>query len=103
MIDVLNNVTAPDNAATTASTLDQTTQHRRAVVDVFNSGIYWQVKSGNSRSDADWTPASGTFMAPGSRRIPSEGLIFGFRFWAATKAANLPTGGKQAQVTVTLT
>lgn len=102
MIDVLNNVTAPDNAPTSASTIDNTVEHHRAVVDVANAAIYWQVKVGNGRADAGWTPANGTFMAPGSRRIPTEGTIYGFRFWAAVKLANLPAGGSQAQVTATL-
>lgn len=101
-MDVLNNVKAPDNAPTAASTIDGTAPHSRAIVDVNNSAIYWQVKTGSGRPDADWTPASGTFMAPGSRRIPTVGQIFGFRFWAAVPAAQLGPGIAQAQVTVQL-
>lgn len=103
MIDVLNNVTAPDSAPTSASTIDNTTPHTRAVVDVFNSAIYWQVKTGSGRATAGWTPANGAYMAPGSRRLPVDGLIYGFRFWAVTPLASIPSGGSQAQVTATLT
>lgn len=99
-MDVLNNITAPDNAPAPASTIDGTVPHSRAIVDVSNAAIYWQAKVGYSRSAADWTPANGVFMLPGSRRAPVDGFIYGFRFWAAVKASSL--SGPQAQVTVTL-
>lgn len=102
-MDVLNNVTAPDNAPTLASTIDGTVPYSRALIDVQNAAIYWQAKVGDGRSAADWTPASGVFMVPGSRRAPVSGKIYGFRFWAAVPTAQIPAGGTQAQVTVTLT
>lgn len=101
-MDVLNNVTAPDSAPTAASTIDGTVPYSRAIIDVANAAIYWQAKVGDGRSSADWTPANGVFMSIGSRRAPVSGKIYGFRFWAAVPAAQIPVGGKQAQVTVTL-
>lgn len=98
-MDVLNNVTAPDNAPTAASTIDGTVPYSRAIIDVANAAIYWQAKTGSSRSMADWTPPAGVFMGVGSRRAPVSGVIYGLRFWAAVPAAQL---AKQAQVTVTL-
>lgn len=98
-MDVLNNVLAPDNNPSAASTIDGTVPYSRAIVDVSNAGIYWQVKQGQSRADADWTPSSGVFMSPGSRRLPTQGSIYGVRFWAATPAAQLGTS-PQARVTV---
>lgn len=102
-MDVLNNITAPDKAPTAASTIDGAVPCSRAVVDVQNSAIYWQAKCGNGPAEAAWTPANGVFMAPGSRRAPVPGKVYGFRFWAAVPAASLASGAKQAQVTVTLT
>lgn len=102
-MDVLNNVQAPDTAPTLASTIDQTVPHSRAVVDVQNAAIYWQVKIGyGGRATSDWLPAGGVFMSPGSRRLPVPGPLFGVRFWAAVTTANLPSGGSQARVTVTM-
>ena len=98
-IDVLNNVQAPDNAPTAASTIDGTSPASRVVVDVVNAAIYWQVKAGDGRSVADWLPSSGVFMSPGSRRLPVDGVIYGFRCWAAVPTAQLPAGQSQARVT----
>jgi len=101
-VDVLNNVIAPDNAPTAASTIDGTVPYSRAVVDVYNAAIYWQAKVGDSRTVADWSPPHGVFMGVGSRRAPVSGRVYGFRFWAAVPKASLPAGGTQAQVTVTM-
>lgn len=101
-LDALNNVTAPDNQPSAASTLDGVVPGTRCIVDVSNAAIYWQVKQGKGHAYADWAPPNGVYMSPGSRRIPMEGAIYGFRFWAAVKAANLPAGGQQAQVTVVI-
>lgn len=101
-MDTLNNVEAPDNAPSRASTIDGTPPYTRAIIDVQNAAIYWQAKAGGSRAEADWLPTTGAFMVPGSRRAPVPGRIYGFRFWAAVKAADLPTGQSQARVTVSL-
>ena len=98
ILDVLNNIVAPDNSPTPASTIDGTAPHNRVVLDVSNAAIYWQVKTGDGRADADWRPANGVYMSPGSRRLPTEGLVYGVRFWAATPTAQL-AGGPQARVT----
>lgn len=98
-MDALNNVQAPDNAPTLASTIDGTVPHSRAILDVSNAAIFWQVKAGNGRADADWKPANGVYMSPGSRRLPTEGWVFGVRFWAAVPAAQLGGAAFQARVT----
>lgn len=102
-MDALNNVVAPDNAPTAASTIDHAAPASRAIADVNNAAIYWQVKTGRSPSEADWKPVSGSFMTPGSRRIPSSDTVYGFRFWAAVPLAQLPAGTPQARVTVVIT
>lgn len=98
---VINNQTAPDNAATPATTLDNLPLIGRVNIDVANSAIYWQLKQSSSNSalytQGTWGPA--TYMAPGSRTLFRSSII-GFRFWAAVTAANLPSGQTQAQVTV---
>lgn len=101
-MDTLNNITAPDNAPTAASTIDGTVPYSRAIVDVYNAAIYWQAKVGDSRTVADWTPPNGVFMGVGSRRAPVSGKVYGFRFWAAVPIAKLAPGQSQAQVTVTI-
>lgn len=101
-LDSLNNVTAPDNNPTPVSTLDGVVPGTRCILDVTNSAIYWQIKHGRGRATADWAPPNGVYMSPGSRRLPSEGFVYGVRFWAATPTANLPAGAQQAQVTATI-
>lgn len=96
----INNLTAPDSY-TTQSTLLNLPDITSINLDVANNAIYWQVQQVASRSglftEATWQEA--TFMLPGSRSIYRPG-IRGFRFQAATPAAQLPAGATQAQVTV---
>lgn len=100
---VLNNVTAPDNAPTQASTLENIPICDHVNIDVYNSGIYWAVKEAyvnwGQELQGNWQDE--TFQAPGSRTIYNRGGgIIGFRFRAAVPLANLPAGQQQAQVTV---
>ena len=98
----LNNVTAPDNYSASAS-IDTGNWLDHINIDVTNSAIYLQIKQASRPGD---TPQMSTwqaevFMIPGSRTINRPGLT-GFRFRAATPAAQLPAGASQAQVTAEL-
>ncbi len=97
----LNAVTAPDTPDT-ASTI-QDVPITNIMLDVANQAIYWQlqIRTNQSSSSGVWESTS-TYMLPGSRIISSDrnDEITGIRFWAATPAANLPTGTNQATVTV---
>ena len=95
----LNNITAPD-AYGPASTLQNLNGVTRINVDVTNQAIYWQMQRSTGTglfTEGSWDTE--VFMAPGSRSLFRTGVT-GFRFRAATLAANLPAGGSQAQVTV---
>jgi hypothetical protein len=95
----INNLTAPDTY-TQASTLDNLPTINRVNIDAVNASIYWQLKqvSGTGLyTEGSWGPE--VFMLPGSRPLYRPGII-GIRFRAAVPAAQLPTGGSQAQVTV---
>lgn len=96
----LNNITAPD-AYTSASTLENLPYPGRINIDVFNQGIYWQLKQSTSTTalSTEGTWGQEVYMAPGSRMLARRG-VRGIRIRAAIKAANLPAGGSQAQVTV---
>lgn len=95
----INNLTAPD-AYTQASTLDNLPDVPSINIDTANQAIYWQVRQVRSRSGlfTEGTWQEETYMLPGSRSIYRVG-IRGFRFRAATPAAQLPAGSSQAQVT----
>lgn len=95
----INDLTAPD-FYTQASTLDNLPFPSAINIDVANQAIYWQVKQVNTPSGlfTEGTWQEETFMLTGSRSIYRSGLR-GFRFRAATPAANLPAGSGQAQVT----
>lgn len=95
----LNNVTAPDNYAST-STLDNLPP-ASVNVQVVNQAIYWQIRQVSSPSQLF---TEGTWSIE-TLWLPSDGPIYrdqirGFRFRAATPAASLPAGAAQAQVTV---
>lgn len=95
----LNNVTAPDNAPTAASTLDPLPVCDHINLDVTNAAIFWSIKQTNNLTSPQtgaWQPY--VYMAPGSRPIQRFGIV-GFRFYAAVPQAQLPVGGLQAQVT----
>jgi len=100
----LNNITAPDNQPTPASTLDLLPICNHVNIDLSNSAIYWSVKEARGpviglETQGDWQPY--VFMIPGSRTIYSRGAgIIGFKFYAAVATASLPVGQQQAQVTV---
>lgn len=101
----LNNVTAPDNAPTPVSTLDNLEICSHVNIDVQNSGIFWSVKEASGplmglERIGNWNPY--VFMAPSSRTIYNRGSgIIGFRFYAAVPNATLVAAGLvQAQVTV---
>ncbi len=96
----INNLTAPD-AVSAASTLDNLSGVVGVNMDVANQAIYWQVKQVTSpgRLYTEGTWGEPTFMLPGSRSLYRTD-VRGFRFWAATPAAQLPAGDIQAQVTV---
>lgn len=95
----LNNITAPDQYALSA-TLDNLPFPTRINLDVSNQAIYWQLKqtSGSGlATEGSWSPE--TYMSPGSRTLFRAG-VRGIRIRAAIPAASLPAGASPAQVTV---
>lgn len=96
----LNNITAPDNYSP-AATLENLPFPSRINLDVVNASIYWQLKvaAGPTALNTEGTWQTEVFMTPGSRPLLRQ-YVRGIRFRAAVTAANLPTGGSQAQVTI---
>lgn len=96
----LNNITAPD-AYTAASTLSNLPFPSRINLDVVNQGIYWQLQqaAGPGGLSTSGTWGQEVFMSPGSRSLRRSG-VRGIRVRAAVPAANLPSSGLQAQVTI---
>ena len=95
----INALTAPDDYST-ASTIENVNINS-IVIDVANSAIYWQLKTGYAGVGGVWESAE-TYMLPGSRPIQSDtpGEIVGIRIRAATPLAQIPAGSQQAVVTV---
>jgi hypothetical protein len=110
----INALTAPDPgtvpaapAATAASTLLLGEICDHINIDVVNQAIYWQLALAQFSpgfggylppQQAAWD-ANVTYQIPGSRTLNRQNVC-GFRFWAAVKAASLPSGSTQAIVTV---
>lgn len=95
----INNLTAPDQY-TQAGTLSPLPLLDHVNLDVANAAIYWSINQTNALTtdlSGSWQPE--VFMLPGSRTLARVGMV-GIRVRAAVKAANLPTGQPQAQVTV---
>lgn len=97
----LNAITAPDQY-TVAATIEDV-PIAKMVIDVVNAAIYWQPKiavpqGGNSGC---WDGTE-TYLIPSSKQITRPDLI-GVRVRAAIPAAQLPSGGLQAVVTVNVT
>ena len=86
----LNNVTAPSNAPTQASTLAIGVFVDHFNIDVSNAAIYWQLQGVKQQSDppqmADWSQYAYVQMIPGSRSIARQGVT-GIRFYAVVAAA----------------
>jgi len=94
----LNNITAPVNAPTVASTIEVGFFLDHINIDVTNAAIYWQLKGIKQPTDpaqmADWSQFAYVQMIPGSRTITRQGIT-GIRFYAVNAAA-----APQAIVTV---
>lgn len=96
----INALTAPDNAPTAASTLDNLPVCSRVNIDVANAGILLQLKVVDDPSQlftqGRWQQAV--------QQIPTSRTYFrsivGVRFWASIPLASLPAGQFQAVVTV---
>jgi len=97
----INNVTAPDNSPTLASTLDGLPVLDHIVFNVANAAIYWSIKLADDKLGHDkfgvWQPY--LFALPQSFTLYRTGVV-GVRFYAAIPVASLPSGASQAQVTV---
>lgn len=113
----LNNIVAPDNYETPrptgnqsgpqGSTLDNLGITDHINIDVYNGGVFFQLKQADVPGRANphiihenlATWQTEVFMASGSRTIDRPGVT-GIRLRASVPAAQLPAGTNQARFTV---
>jgi len=92
----INNATAPDNAPTYASTLDNLPLIDHIVLNINNAAIYWSIKLSDNYLGHDkfgaWQPY---ILAIPQTIILYRSNAVGFKFYAA-----VPGLAKPAQVTV---
>lgn len=96
MSAALNNVTAPDEYSEAATLRCQDTARVRLAV--YNQAIYWQRGFGDVGGAIAWTEPE-EFMPPRTDSLDER--CDAIRVRAAIRAAELPLGAKQAQVTIT--